>query len=936
MIQIIPTINCKIRTSDGLTGLVKDIAPKGEPKNLLVKFPNVEERWVKILDVENGFTEENYVVHRPPKGFGESLGLGKVLASRTQFGFTHLLVQFAETGQSRWLDWRTLGQAHPAEVRIASRGVGSYLNHAERFRLRTLSKSLQIWDMNTGALGRLDIDPLPHQLDVTRKVVSSAQARWLLADDVGLGKTIEVGLILHALEQRNRCRRVLIVCPASLTKQWKEEMRYKFSRSFEIYSKDFMPEFHDEMRSRENVIVSIDLAKREENLPMIVLASTWDVVIFDEAHRLGKGDRGEQTDRYKLARLLRDRTASMLLLTATPHQGKTKRFGALLELVRPDLAPKIRTLELNPEVVGDIIIRNKKAKVTDIDGNLIFRGHDTLRYVAQKNENMELSDKALTAYLRDGYRASQSAKDSASGRAIGFVMSTYRKLASSSVAAIEIALERRLKRLLTGEKNPQINMNFLDDIDSDTDEELSENELIVQVPLFFHNEVEQLNNLIELIKNTKRNDNKLNTFLEEIVAPLVERDENLLIFTEYKATQEYLRQRLNIRFPQLRGIELINGSMQLEDKMASIFRFNESESQILISTEAGGEGLNLQKSCHLMVNYDLPWNPSRLVQRIGRLYRYGQTKRVQVINLQTNDFFDNKALNLMLDRVTTMANDMAAVSVENKDALAADILGELLSNIDMEDILNRSELLTIERTEDEIIEAIDRAKEARFMEEDILQFSSNSSTRVLSGFDQRHVISFVEGMAEAIEIKVRNRLHRGKTLELELPEEYVSRWPEFGKKTVVRLSVDQERTRRSKDLTPMDFECSFVLELAKMAQARNFDGFYAESVTQNLAKLISLHQIRWQGLSGEILEEELVALKINDHGFDKLEQSALSELLLNPWISCSSNTQGKSDSDTIKLAKSIMPSVEKILASEATPEKTPNSVFTYAACRSVE
>ena len=201
--------------------------------------------------------------------------------------------------------------------------VGNQANHGEHFRLRTLSKSLQIWDMNTGALGRLDIDPLPHQLDVARKVVSAPQARFILADDVGLGKTIEVGLILHALEQRSRCRRVLIVCPASLTKQWKEEMRYKFSRSFEIYNRDFTPEFMDEMRMRECVIASLDLAKRDEHLAMLVQASTWDVVIFDEAHRLGKGERGEQTDRYKLARALRTKQlqcsfCQLLLIKVNP------------------------------------------------------------------------------------------------------------------------------------------------------------------------------------------------------------------------------------------------------------------------------------------------------------------------------------------------------------------------------------------------------------------------------------------------------------------------------------------------------------------------------------------------------------------------------------------------------------------------------------------
>src|SRR5690606_33791653 len=131
------------------------------------------------------------------------------------------------------------------------------------------------------------------QLHVARKVVTSGDANWLIADDVGLGKTIEVGLILHALTQRNRCRRVLVVCPATLTKNWKEEMRLRFDRAFEIYGRDFTPEYHDELRLRENVIVSLDLAKRDEHRDMLLAGGPWDVVVFDEAHRLGVSEDGE-------------------------------------------------------------------------------------------------------------------------------------------------------------------------------------------------------------------------------------------------------------------------------------------------------------------------------------------------------------------------------------------------------------------------------------------------------------------------------------------------------------------------------------------------------------------------------------------------------------------------------------------------------------------
>ena len=424
---------------------------------------------------------------------------------------------------------------------------------------------------------------------------------------------------------------MLIVCPASLTKQWKEEMRYKFSRSFEIYNRDFTPEFMDEMRMRECVIASLDLAKRDEHLAMLVQASTWDVVIFDESHRLGKGERGEQTDRYKLARALRDKTASMLLLSATPHQGKSKRFGALLELARPDLKAEIQTLEINPEIVGDVIIRNKKSKVTDAEGNLLFKGHDTLRFVAEKNEFMDLADRALTAYLSAGYRASHSSSDKRTGRAIGFVMSTYRKLASSSVAAILVALERRLQRLITGEMNPNIVINF--DEDFEGDDTLTENEMLSNTPAFFDDEVGQLQNVLSRVRNALINDSKLDTFLDEIAGPLIKQGQNLLIFTEYRATQDYLREKLLSRFPELNNIELINGAMSLDNKMESVFRFNESESKILISTEAGGEGSTC-KMCRAMVNYDLP-EPQSAGSTNWPLVSLWPRETVQVINMQT-------------------------------------------------------------------------------------------------------------------------------------------------------------------------------------------------------------------------------------------------------------------------------------------------------------
>ncbi|MFD2105832.1 DEAD/DEAH box helicase [Tabrizicola soli] len=374
--KVKPVIGAKV-THDGRRAVVMCYSPT-DHETCEIRFANAERKWLNVKTLVPNYVAGDHVRHVGSKAL-KGRGTGMVLSTRDVIGFHQVLVQFFDSGESHWMDWRLLGQANSAETRITYRAIGKYGNAAERMRMRTLAKALSIWDANTGAFGRLDIDPLPHQLDVARKVVTSPQARWLIADDVGLGKTIEVGLILHALTMRNRCRRTLIVCPSSLTKQWKDEMRVKFNRSFEIYNRDFKPEFASEVRARENIIISLDLAKRPEHKEML-LGRPFDVIVFDEAHRLGVDEGGTRTERFNLAEALNTTCHAFLMLTATPHQGKTRRFRALLELTRPDLVGELAHLEADPSIVREVIIRNRKSMVTDAQGKLIFKGHDTLRY----------------------------------------------------------------------------------------------------------------------------------------------------------------------------------------------------------------------------------------------------------------------------------------------------------------------------------------------------------------------------------------------------------------------------------------------------------------------------------------------------------------------------------------------------------------------------
>lgn len=927
MSQLLPCINCKVSFQEKIA-LVTEVRFEANNNNIKVNHGSADQKWISIGDISPGYKVNDSVIHVPPPGKGASLGVGVVEAIRSTFGYNQLLVQFAETGEKRWLDWRILASAYPLELRMINGICGNFDNHPERTRLRILSKGLQIWDSNTGAFGRLDIDPLPHQLDVAKKVVSSPQARWLLADDVGLGKTIEVGLIIHALAQRNRCRRVLIVCPSSLTRQWKEEMRFKFSRFFEIYGRDFNPEYPEEIKLRDNVIVSLDLAKRDAHLNLLLQAGNWDVIIFDEAHRLGRSESGEQTERYRLARALSPKAPSFLLLTATPHQGKSKRFRALLELVRPDLYPEIRELEFNPEVIKQLIIRNKKTKVTDAEGNFIFRGHDTVRITAAREEELQAADHALRRYLIGGYKASAANSGTSRGKAIGFVMTTYRKLASSSIAAIELALMRRLDRL-----RENVNLRVSGDVEIDElegDDELAQHHLLSSLNTFFDHEIEELQNALAMVRAARGNDTKLNTLISEILGPLFEQGQSVLIFTEYRATQEYLAEQIGYHFPDLGACSYINGSMNLEQKIDSINMFNDGSAQVMISTEAGGEGLNLQESCHVMINYDLPWNPSRLVQRIGRLYRYGQKKRVQVINIQSDDGFDNQALSLMYQRLSTIADEMASISDQTQEGLASEILGELLSQIDMSEILERATTLNINRTEEEIEEAIRVAQQSRTLEEEILQYSNSYSSNIQGGFTNMHMVSFVEGMCSVLGIKIRQKLHRDQTIEVELPDDLIGKWPEFGRRNVIRLSVDHARLQRSDQMIPMDFECNFVRDLASAARERwEFDGLYTCAAVSGAPQALAVQDILWQGLAGEALEEELFPIALNETYWSKLDHDDLADLLLKKWIARNSVDAKIANAAVVQLHAFI----ENELVSRSTDDKTPMTTFVYAAAK---
>ena len=886
---LIPVKGCRVTHADPerypkTSGIVIDVKEEfGQVVSAQVRWGTAEVvEWHTISELRSGFRRGQQVQDVPKSNARRTLGPGTVVRTRELAGQEQVLVELHNTGETRWLPYQNL-------KRIGASTPTS--DSAERFRLKTLAYALDSWNQVTGALDRFDVDPLPHQIDLVHRIMTSDQHNWLIADDVGLGKTIEVGLLLAAKKRQRKARRVLVVCPAGMVQQWKDEMQDKFNESFRIYGKDFNVERPADwaIHNYDKVIVSIDRAKSDNHLPLFVAADPepWDVIIFDEAHHLSKIEGQAVTQRYQLAERLRPLTDEFIFLTGTPHQGDHKQFHNVLRLLRPDLSRRLPDMFTDPSVVAEMVLRNRKSLVTDAQGKFLFRGQDTRRIEVPLSEEARSFDITLQRYLRYGYDA--AAIGGNTGRAIGFVMTTYRKLASSSIAAIERALQRRLIRLQGNGANPISPFGdhlyedaFLDG--TDNADNLDEFADIAATP-FFDDEQSEIVGLLTAAAEVKSNDLKMREFLSEIVAPLHREGQRLLVFTEYRATQDYLVTELKNCYPQS-GVVQINGSMNLEDKRSNINQFNES-AQFMVSTEAGGEGFNLHENCHVLVNYDLPWNPARLVQRAGRLYRYGQQERVIVFNLLANDGFDGQALGKMLDRVDRIASDMATVSPEFRDGLQDEIIGELLERVDIASILANSRDLDINRTDAEIEAAVNRARESQSQQEQLFSrvtgFDPQTAT-ALAGFGPDDVLAFLEGILPFRNIRVRERLYNGQVLELELPTEMRGAYSEFGNSFVVRVTASRRPDLRRARAMPMDFASTFFTDLIDFAQSPDFKGDRANIIGPEPG-FLGMYKLRWQNDQGVPNEEQLLPIFLPEGSKQAITNpDFFAELLASPAV----------------------------------------------------
>jgi hypothetical protein len=359
-------------------------------------------------------------------------------------------------------------------------------------------------------------------------------------------------------------------------------------------------------------------------------------------------------------------------------------------------------------------------------------------------------------------------------------------------------------------------------------------------------------------------------------------DEKVVIFTEYRSTQDYLKQALEARFGQ-QSVQLINGSMPHPHRRNAIAAFEQS-AQFLVSTEAGGEGINLQRHCHVMVNYDLPWNPMRLVQRIGRLYRYGQQQRVVVFNVHSPGTVDEQVMQMMYSRIDQVVNDMAGVGREFNERLRDDILGEMADLMDVDKILADATVAGIQRTQQRIEQALAKAKAATAKQRELFEHAASfdpNETRHELRIGPEHSSAFVQGMFRQLAIEVIKTTHNGLLWHIRLPDAVQT---ELGtKRSHYQVTVDRLLAAGRPGTTMLDLDSLLMKYLIRKAKAYDFMGLSAVIRSDELnGQALFTSLLRWQNDQGRRLRQEYTAYMIDHDQRVAINPEAFSEWLKHP------------------------------------------------------
>ena len=564
------------------------------------------------------------------------------------------------------------------------------------------------------------IDPLPFQIEaVYGYVLKQPHIRFLIADDPGAGKTIMAGLILKELKLRRLAKKVLIVVPGHLKDQWRRELKEKFDEKLVVLDRNTFNAHYGEnpWEKNDQVITSIDFAKQDEILASLSSAH-WDLVIVDEAHKMSAyryGDKISRTQRYKLGEVLSRTSNHLVFLTATPHKGDPENFRLFLDLLVPGFFASSEMVEESLKNKDNpLFIRRLKEDLKDFEGKPIFtrRFPKTIKFHLSEAEK-ELYNEVSRYVIEQYNKALQSDKR----RNVAFALVILQRRIASSTYALLKSLERRkdrLEKMLKGDEKQKdlsviaqagmsLNYEEIEDLEESErwkKEEEWESVTVAKDKEELRREIETLNRLIEKARKVIASEKEvklreLRKAIEEGFKKIKEMNGNpkILIFTESKDTLEYLGKRIRTWGYK---VNYIHGGMDIDERIKAekIFR---DETDLMVATEAAGEGINLQ-FCHIMINYDIPWNPNRLEQRMGRIHRYGQQKDVYIFNLVAEDTREGKVLVKLFDKLEEIRSELGSDRV-------FDVIGNVFEGKNLYQLI--LDAVTNAKNMDEILKELD-------------------------------------------------------------------------------------------------------------------------------------------------------------------------------------------------------------------------------------
>ncbi|MFP4039638.1 MAG: DEAD/DEAH box helicase [Desulfosudaceae bacterium] len=724
-----------------------------------------------------------------------------------------------------------------------------------------------------------NVIPLPHQIRALSRAISGDRIRYLLADEVGLGKTIEAGLIMRELKLRGLVRRTLVVAPKGIATQWVSEMDTHFNEPFQmILGEDLqtLRRLSDTKISSNpfgqfrQVVVPQDTYKplggkhgqaaisRFEDL----ITAGWDLVVVDEAHRLGGST--DQVARYKLGRGLAEAAPYMLLLSATPHQGKTDAFHRLMNLLDKEAFPDEDSV--TRQRVASYVIRTEKRKAIDAEGKPLFQPRRTetapVRWESRHHMQKTLYE-AVTDYVREGYNQALKEKK----RHIGFLMILMQRLMTSSTRAIRTTLERRLEILNSGLSAVNSKIEALEnpnsEIDSlyDLDGQQLLDELLNSRASAMHNEAENVKTLLDTAFKSEQAgpDAKAEALIEWIYRLQSEENEpdlKVLIFTEFVPTQAMLKE-----FLEARGIPVttLNGSMNMEERKQAQENF-ESHARVLVSTDAGGEGLNLQ-FCHVIINYDIPWNPMRLEQRIGRVDRIGQPKLVRAINFVFEESVEFRVRQVLEEKLSVIFEQFGID--KTGDVLDSAQAGELFEDVFASAIMKPDNIepavdKTISALQDEIRRTRQSSAVYGLSEEPDTHIAERLRSHPLPDWVERMTVSYLQSLSNKENnntgVRLLNRQSGGNIWELSWPDGTVEKgsFTHFSAKTK-HFDLSNSRIR------------GLALNMPQVVEARPIPCVRINALPSDISGFWGLFEIRVQ--AGAKHKIETIRISLTRRGY---------------------------------------------------------------------